>query len=315
MGYTHYYDQKRSLTKAEWLAFAEVAGTITRYVQHELGIPLANGLGEPGTQPEWNTVDSYLSFNGLGDDSHESLYIQRKRETTPQYTGDTNPSWSFCKTARKPYDIAVTAILAYLATCTRKIDHDGPVLGTEAFAVSSDGDASEWLEGVDLVRQALPHLANMIDIPMPIMESERWVGPWVNIKSKNYDVHFCVDGKGYVRSGSDWYCFPDHASLAKFLDKTKRVRFSRDYYVSFGSSRENYRVEPDIWKAYGAFDSARHDRISKAQIMALKTLFPVTNAENKQLPPAFVRPGQMLTEVPVKNYYSIKEMLDALEAA
>ena len=44
--------------------------------------------------------------------------------------GFDNPRWDFCKTARKPYDIVVTACLA--------------VLGEHGLAITSDGDEQDW---------------------------------------------------------------------------------------------------------------------------------------------------------------------------
>src|SRR5205823_9190589 len=94
--------------------------------------------------------------------------------------------WDFCKTARKPYDLAVTAALSYLCT----------VPDPAAFTASSDGDGKDFLEGLAEARRALPRHANILDIPMEILQSDRWCPPWVSCyESPGYDVKFCVDGR------------------------------------------------------------------------------------------------------------------------
>ena len=60
----------------------------------------------------------------------------------------------FCKTARKPYDVVVTAILAYLAAY-------------HGYDVQSDGTPEEWQEGVKLANEALG-----IQVPNPILVNE-----------------------------------------------------------------------------------------------------------------------------------------------
>src|SRR5262245_50902910 len=111
MGYTHYWTQRRDLNADTWKQITEDVQAILAYVEHEQGIPLANGMGEGGTRPEF-TAD-HIAFNGLGDDSYETLWIDRKR---PPASTSSMRGWAFCKTARKPYDLAVTAVLAYLST-------------------------------------------------------------------------------------------------------------------------------------------------------------------------------------------------------
>lgn len=67
-----------------------------------------------------------IHFNGCEPDCCEDF----------DFLGET-----FCKTRREPYDVAVTAVLALAA-------HLG--LAT----VTSDGEASEWADGVELAREA-----------------------------------------------------------------------------------------------------------------------------------------------------------------
>lgn len=318
MGYTHYWTQTRNFTPAEWIVVVDDIRAILTYAQHDCGIALANGNGDGGTSPEFGES---ISFNGVGDDSHETMLINR-RVPKAKYDGDRNPSWDFCKTAQKPYDAVVVACLCYLTTVTRREDpasHE-PIIGTEVFTASSDGDASDFLVGLDLARKALPRVANMLDIPMDILKAGRWCGPWINLKgdagcseNKTYAVNFCVDGRGYVqqlRTGES-YCFESHLALAQFLDRNKRAVFSKGGSTSWGSYG---REEPNIWNSMGTFDGPRHLRIKRAQEKVLKTLFPVDPACSQQ-PPAYVRPGEMPDNAGHEFCYSIGDLLNLAQGA
>jgi len=93
-------------------------------------VPLADwdGTGEP------EVSDERISFNGVGDDSHESCVINREE------TG-----FSFCKTARKPYDPIVGAVyLAFQAI------HGGSILESDG-----DMDGAEWAEAKQIILNTL----------------------------------------------------------------------------------------------------------------------------------------------------------------
>jgi len=73
-----------------------------------------------------------IRFNGKDDEGHETFML------TP------DPSdFNFCKTAQKPYDLVVVAILCLLAHRTDT-------------GVSSDGDRSDWAEGLKLAQRVAP---------------------------------------------------------------------------------------------------------------------------------------------------------------
>lgn len=316
MGYTHYYNQHRTLTKTEWQTVCDDIRTILAYAQHECGIVIGNGGGEPGTSPEIGPA--CISFNGVGDDSHETFYVPRLRTTKPDYPGQDKAHYSsnFTKTARKPYDAAVTACLCYLTTITRRDDGNGPIIGSEAFTSTSDGDGSDFLIGLDLARKALaPRLGNEMDIPMDVMKADRWCAPWVRVNGGGggctpgkFDVRFCIDGRGYVlrpRTGQS-YCFESHLALAQFLDKTKVATFATGGNTGWGHYG---REEPNIWNATGSFDEARHNRLKRAQHRVLEKLFPV-DPSCAQQPPAYVRPGEMPDNAGREFCYSVAELMN-----
>lgn len=303
MGYTHYWTQTRNMTAEEWETVRGDVGEILKYTQHISGIPLANGIGDPGTQPE--IASNKIWFNGVGpDNDHETFGI------VPTIDG---PAWAFCKTARKPYDVAVAACLCYLSTC----------LEPAAYTVSSDGNGSDFIEGLEVARKALPRKANILDIPRGVMESDRWTGPWLSVdpESTGYSVHFCINGKAYVerqRCGrtslfnaakpAEVYCFPTHLALGEFLEQHKVARFKSKGRTRFGDYGSE---EPDIWHATGSFDQARHDRIALAQSRVLATLFPVPPAR-VEAPPAFVRPMEFPRPEDNGTFcYSLDELLKA----
>lgn len=97
MGYTNYWNLKTNIKKFD-SKFLEDAKKII----DDCGVELANYNGTAGTSPTIN--ETLISFNGVGDDSHETFYINLKE---PE-------DFSFCKTARKPYDVVVKCFLMLL---------------------------------------------------------------------------------------------------------------------------------------------------------------------------------------------------------
>jgi len=122
MGYTHYWRPTRDLTEDEWDNIRQVAKTI---LKDNHGIILDN---EPTDSQNLSiTYDSVLC-NGIGDDGHETFYLTRKMRN----------DFEFCKTAQKPYDKYIVAMLIAVAQIT------------DSISVSSDGDQEDWLEGLQL---------------------------------------------------------------------------------------------------------------------------------------------------------------------
>lgn len=126
MGYTHYWN-KKEVDENEYTAAIK---DIAKIVNSKKNI-LADGTGDKGTKP---TTTGEISFNGIDDKSHETFFLPK--------TAAEMKSFDFCKTARKPYDIVVTACLCRL----------GEVKG---ISVSSDGSASDWTAGVALASKVL----------------------------------------------------------------------------------------------------------------------------------------------------------------
>ena len=84
-----------------------------------------------------------INFNGKGKDCHETFYITR----TAEETGQEDKSFSFCKTARKPYD---KYVVACLLLAKYHFAHDD-------FTIRSDAYVDNWKEGLDLLNNHFPY--------------------------------------------------------------------------------------------------------------------------------------------------------------
>jgi hypothetical protein len=137
MGYTHYWYQDPKLDADK---FAAASLDIAKVIEKSEA-SLAGNMGDAGTTP--NIGPEIIALNGVEDEAHETFMIEPTAKKQ-EWESDEDPKvFSFCKTARKPYDEVVTASLAVLK------HHLG-----DALRVSSDGDFDEWSEGLALAKAA-----------------------------------------------------------------------------------------------------------------------------------------------------------------
>jgi hypothetical protein len=143
MGYTHYTYRPRKNAGSAYMfgKLALDAKTICDYANAN-GIRIRNGNGEG--EPEF--TEFYFSINGDAsaftsegrDLAHETFYWAGI-PTQSEWRKDEPDFFEFCKTAYKPYDAVVTAILirakSIYGSCVR---------------ISSDGEWSEWQAGRDM---------------------------------------------------------------------------------------------------------------------------------------------------------------------
>lgn len=137
MGYTHHWNNRSK----DRDAYREGLKAVRSIVGNS-PVPLANGYGDRGTEPE---VSPRIFFNGVGpDDDHETFHLP----------AEPTQGFEFCKTAYKPYDLIVVACLAAMQE----------IVGKD-FAVSSDGESADWMEGCKFASEILGRR-----IPVPTLE-------------------------------------------------------------------------------------------------------------------------------------------------
>jgi hypothetical protein len=101
MGYTHYWSHA-DIEPAVWAGLAQDTRKILGHI-HSI-VEVVNGDGEAGSEP--TVSDAHITFNGTqaNDEWHETFSL------VPAAT-----EFDFCKTNRKPYDLAVTTVLLRFA--------------------------------------------------------------------------------------------------------------------------------------------------------------------------------------------------------
>ena len=134
MGYTHYWRQQRDFTDTEWQELTRLAKLITAdgadvIFRDEITVPPSD---------EFNIDGEEIRFNGLGEDGHETFLITKKKP---------EEDFQFCKTARKPYDKYVVAVLCALYN----LSNVPPQRNRNAHPmrkITSDGNTADWTEGL-----------------------------------------------------------------------------------------------------------------------------------------------------------------------
>ena len=113
MGYTHYWTLGNGIEQADWDKFLVGARQIIETAD-AAGIALQD-----------DSAGAAIFINGVGANAHESFVI------TSEDVG-----FNFCKTAQKPYDTVVTAILIHLKQSLGSL-----------VVVTSDGSWNDWSDG------------------------------------------------------------------------------------------------------------------------------------------------------------------------
>ena len=99
MGYTNYWHQHKDFTNIEW-----------NQIQNEY-----NYIKEAMTGivvDESKTPDEIV-FNGKGELDHETFVLDKNKKVYKDYK-EQDLSFNFCKTAMKPYDLAVWHLLCFI---------------------------------------------------------------------------------------------------------------------------------------------------------------------------------------------------------
>jgi hypothetical protein len=93
MGYTNYWHNKRAFTNDEWKKVKD---------EYEWLKEMAEGIIIDESK---NNDEIIFNGNSIGNLDHETFYISKK---------NNEPSFNFCKTARKPYDLIVWHLLYFI---------------------------------------------------------------------------------------------------------------------------------------------------------------------------------------------------------
>lgn len=156
MGFTHYFKRPATLPKKEWKQFVEEIEMLkSNLPEHGITagcffkdehIEIAGWNGKEYDDPEapiYDRSEESIAFNGIGDFGHESFVLERvvKPEKNSRYKkGEL--IFSFCKTARKPYDTFVCLVL---------ISFKRWFMGK--VRVSSDGNEEDWAPALELYHE------------------------------------------------------------------------------------------------------------------------------------------------------------------
>ena len=126
MGYSHYFGNDKTIPQAQWNKLTKDVRKLVKHLNEEETFIVRES--DDTNHPPIVTAEQ-IRFNGVEEAGHETFMINRKGEND-----------DFCKTARKPYDIAVaTSLILY--------SHH-----VKGVRVNSDGDFedTEWIDAVKL---------------------------------------------------------------------------------------------------------------------------------------------------------------------
>ncbi len=139
MGYTHYYYTKPTISKEKWdklindVEAMVVNSDIIQKEYNDNSLPIVN--------------NEKICFNGKGEAGHET-FVLLKNDT---HVNNDEKVFNFCKTACKPYDTYVTAVLL-LAKIHLEDEID----------IASNGEISKWHTGVSLIKSKLGKIIEII---------------------------------------------------------------------------------------------------------------------------------------------------------
>lgn len=137
MGYTHYWRQSRDFTEKEWKQIQDFSKKLLKSKDAKEII-----TSDKKDCDYLRINDHCVVFNGKKELSHETFALERYVPTDDKYHDKNKDGhFNFCKTAQKPYDLYVVAMLVFA-------NHIAP----DALKLSSDGDWNDWKRGYELAK-------------------------------------------------------------------------------------------------------------------------------------------------------------------
>ena len=159
MGYTHYWYRPKRLDEKNFSNAIKDIALLVSYTKFVDNYP-DSWFGETPAHKvieisELNTQE--INFNGIGEQAHDTFLIALNDNENRIYIGEEPRYWRFgmCKTSfenepTKAYDKYVVACLYIFKW------H----LGDEIL-IMSDGDVSDWYEGIQMVQDILGYPYNI----------------------------------------------------------------------------------------------------------------------------------------------------------
>lgn len=116
MGYTHYFTRDKRNVGSAWM-FGRLALDAKKIIEQAKSEGIEIGGADGFGSPEFN--EAYFAFNGtcVGGLDHETFWWAALPEQPEWQTkhfakgNKKNDIFDFCKTAHKPYDVVVVAVL------------------------------------------------------------------------------------------------------------------------------------------------------------------------------------------------------------
>jgi hypothetical protein len=143
MGYTHYWRRQKNLPAR---TFALWADDVQRIINTRPLLTDAQGFSARAALLELDEREfssELVSFNGKGELGHETFFVPKVRDSAEWERAEKGLWFDFCKTARKPYDVAVVAsLIAFKLRFPKTI-------------LSSDGHAGDLIDGRKLASEVL----------------------------------------------------------------------------------------------------------------------------------------------------------------
>ncbi|KAF7519554.1 hypothetical protein PCG10_009960 [Penicillium crustosum] len=133
MGYTHYYAIHVWDTPEWQKAWGQLIQDVPNIIK-EARVPLSGPIeDEDEITPVVVDSEKGIYLNGVGRNAHEPFILCKPGK------------WTFCKTARKPYDVVVTSLLLRIW-----------MLAPKNLDLGSDGGYEDWADARDLCATLWP---------------------------------------------------------------------------------------------------------------------------------------------------------------
>lgn len=215
MGYTNYWNLEKTEFPEEFLEGVKKIIDVA----NGSGIDLANGSGIEGTKPI--VEKEVISLNGMEPEDYETFYLGGEK------------GFGFCKTARRPYDAVVKAILILAEQC-------GIVSG---FSFDGNTTEQEYLTAKLLLKKANINFEESEDEKIKTLLEEK------GFTVSQYEG--CFEIQQYTPAGEDWLItlewLSDIKDFADNFDPEEEFEMWVKANVS-GKPRVSELWEDQLWK-------------------------------------------------------------------